>query len=220
MVDTAGYWCGNGEGHRCGYCGNEKTSLSTGYYLSFTSALRYNELINRGWRRSGMYMYKPALDKTCCPQYTIKCDAMKFSISKSQKKAVNCLNEYLEKSSIGTAPTKDTTKYRVDMHSESETKMCLEPKIRNGSAVFAESGGMSISSSDVIGSRQEQPAPPVVGNPQNLKTGAQLAKSLKKRDFRRLRALKKIAAARNANWEVLDVGELGKQPSPPSLADR
>lgn len=32
----------------------------------------YQDLIDRGWRRSGTYCYKPTNDKTCCPCYTIK----------------------------------------------------------------------------------------------------------------------------------------------------
>lgn len=32
----------------------------------------YQDLIDRGWRRSGCYCYKPTLHLTCCPMYTIK----------------------------------------------------------------------------------------------------------------------------------------------------
>ena len=32
----------------------------------------YQEMIDRGWRRSGAYCYKPDLRRSCCPQYTIK----------------------------------------------------------------------------------------------------------------------------------------------------
>ncbi|KPP76883.1 hypothetical protein Z043_103734 [Scleropages formosus] len=32
----------------------------------------YQDLIDRGWRRSGKYVYKPIMNKTCCPQYTIR----------------------------------------------------------------------------------------------------------------------------------------------------
>ena len=33
----------------------------------------YQGMIDRGWRRSGLYCYKPDLKRSCCPQYTIKC---------------------------------------------------------------------------------------------------------------------------------------------------
>lgn len=32
----------------------------------------YQDLIDRGWRRSGQYCYKPHMNVTCCPSYTIK----------------------------------------------------------------------------------------------------------------------------------------------------
>jgi hypothetical protein len=35
----------------------------------------YQGMIDRGWRRSGLYCYKPDLKRSCCPQYTIKCAA-------------------------------------------------------------------------------------------------------------------------------------------------
>jgi len=33
----------------------------------------YQDLIDRGWRRSGKYCYKPTVHVTCCPMYTIRC---------------------------------------------------------------------------------------------------------------------------------------------------
>ena len=39
------------------------------------------ELLDRGWRRSGRYIYKPDLH-TCCPQYTIRLDTRVFTPSK------------------------------------------------------------------------------------------------------------------------------------------
>ena len=33
----------------------------------------YQGMIDRGWRRSGLFCYKPDLKRSCCPQYTIKC---------------------------------------------------------------------------------------------------------------------------------------------------
>lgn len=32
----------------------------------------YQDLIDRGWRRSGKYCYKPIMNQTCCPQYPIR----------------------------------------------------------------------------------------------------------------------------------------------------
>ena len=33
---------------------------------------QYQALIDRGWRRSGSYCYKPVMDRICCPPYTIR----------------------------------------------------------------------------------------------------------------------------------------------------
>ncbi|XP_052468442.1 arginyl-tRNA--protein transferase 1 isoform X3 [Carassius gibelio] len=57
----------------------------------------YQDLIDRGWRRSGKYVYKPVMDKTCCPQYTIRCHALNFHPSKTHKKTLKKVNRFLSK---------------------------------------------------------------------------------------------------------------------------
>ena len=52
-------------------------------------------MIDRGWRRSGQYCYKPTMNKTCCPLYTIKCEALNFKPTKSQKKVVKKFVNYI-----------------------------------------------------------------------------------------------------------------------------
>lgn len=56
----------------------------------------YQDLIDRGWRRSGCYCYKPEMNTTCCPSYTIKCDAMNFRLNKSHKKIIKRVNKFLK----------------------------------------------------------------------------------------------------------------------------
>ena len=55
----------------------------------------YQDLIDRGWRRSGKYCYKPVMSQTCCPLYTISCGATKFRLSKSQKGVLKKVAKYL-----------------------------------------------------------------------------------------------------------------------------
>ncbi|KAI4890740.1 hypothetical protein NFI96_002634 [Prochilodus magdalenae] len=55
----------------------------------------YQDLIDRGWRRSGKYVYKPVMNKTCCPQYTIRCRALDFQPSKTHKKILKKMNKFL-----------------------------------------------------------------------------------------------------------------------------
>ncbi|KAL5991473.1 hypothetical protein ACLOJK_012382 [Asimina triloba] len=44
----------------------------------------YQELLDRGWRRSGSFLYKPVMERTCCPSYTIRLKASNFVPSKEQ----------------------------------------------------------------------------------------------------------------------------------------
>ncbi|XP_054708156.1 arginyl-tRNA--protein transferase 1-like [Uloborus diversus] len=89
------YFSGH-EGYRCGYCKSENTCYSHGMWAHTLSALDYQNLIDRGWRRSGKYCYKPTMHITCCPQYTIRCEAKKFTLSRSQKKVLKKVHKFLQ----------------------------------------------------------------------------------------------------------------------------
>lgn len=45
--------------------------------------------------RSGRYLYKPHNELTCCPQYTIRLDVTKFKMSRTQKRVMRQMNEFL-----------------------------------------------------------------------------------------------------------------------------
>lgn len=55
----------------------------------------YQELMDRGWRRSGTTYYKPDLPRSCCPHYTIRLKAVDFKAKKEQRSAINKLNDYV-----------------------------------------------------------------------------------------------------------------------------
>ena len=172
-----------------------------------------------------MYLYKPSMEKTCCPQYTIKCNALDFRISRSQKKVLRNFSEFLQSSNPGSLPTfkrgqhsdiAQTSEHRPNFTPSCETKLASDVK----SACTSVENGKT---KDNISSKGRQPEacfPAEATRPATFKTGTQLASSSKKRDFRRLRKLKKIAAERNISWEELDVRALGVQPDPPSLSER
>jgi len=61
------------------------------------TAQDYQDLIDRGWRRSGQYCYKTINQKCCCPMYTIRCEALHFKLSNSQKKNLRKFRNYIEK---------------------------------------------------------------------------------------------------------------------------
>ncbi|XP_031569440.1 arginyl-tRNA--protein transferase 1-like [Actinia tenebrosa] len=88
------YFTGS-EGHRCGYCGSSDTNRSNGMWAHKLTCKDYQDLIDRGWRRSGKYCYKPLMNQTCCPAYTIRCKALEFKATKSQKKVLKHMTKYL-----------------------------------------------------------------------------------------------------------------------------
>uniref|UniRef100_A0A667Y1P6 Arginyl-tRNA--protein transferase 1 n=1 Tax=Myripristis murdjan TaxID=586833 RepID=A0A667Y1P6_9TELE len=93
---------GGDDGYRCGYCKNEKGNFSHGMWSHTMTVQDYQDLIDRGWRRSGKYVYKPIMNKTCCPQYTIRCHALKFQPSKSHKKILKKMSKFFSKGELPT----------------------------------------------------------------------------------------------------------------------
>ncbi|XP_061693213.1 arginyl-tRNA--protein transferase 1 isoform X4 [Syngnathoides biaculeatus] len=102
---------GGDDGYRCGYCKNEKGNFSHGMWSHTLTVQDYQDLIDRGWRRSGKYVYKPIMNKTCCPQYTIRCHAGKFQPSKSHKKILKKINKFILK---GVVPKEHETGEPMD----------------------------------------------------------------------------------------------------------
>ncbi|BGP12345.1 hypothetical protein JCM10213_006524 [Rhodosporidiobolus nylandii] len=87
---TCGY-CGDGKGQRS----RTKSSKSYGCWAHALSAATYKALLDGGWRRSGCYMYKPDMGRTCCPQYTISLDACAFKPSRSQRQILQRFNAFV-----------------------------------------------------------------------------------------------------------------------------
>lgn len=52
------------------------------------------ELLDRGWRRSGCFLYKPDMERTCCPSYTIRLKASDFIPSKEQVRVCKKMQRY------------------------------------------------------------------------------------------------------------------------------
>jgi len=87
------YW-GPRSGGNCGYCnGYGKYNNSMGAEILTCSD--YQGLMDQGWRRCAKMCYKFQMDKTCCPAYTIKCDAVNFELSKSQKKILKKFRNFV-----------------------------------------------------------------------------------------------------------------------------
>lgn len=96
--------------------GRSSNSRIPGMWAYHLTCSDYQQLIDRGWRRSGQYLYKPNLEQTwvsrcgvlvpadhrslrrsCCPQYTIRLDSHNFKPSKSHKKVLKKVARYLKR---------------------------------------------------------------------------------------------------------------------------
>ncbi|CAO1616837.1 unnamed protein product [Sympodiomycopsis kandeliae] len=102
----------------CGYCRPPstrqdknnpppKTSHSFGFWAHSLSAEHYQQLIDRGWRRSGCYVYRPDLYRTCCKQISIRLETGQYKLSKSARKCLRkVIQEELSSSQAVQEPTR------------------------------------------------------------------------------------------------------------------
>uniref|UniRef100_A0A146L2A2 Arginyl-tRNA--protein transferase 1 n=2 Tax=Lygus hesperus TaxID=30085 RepID=A0A146L2A2_LYGHE len=81
----------------CGYCKSSNGNVSHGMWAHSLTVGDYQNLIDRGWRRCGLYCYKPVMNEICCPAYTIRCDALNLKLTKSQKKVLRHFNAFLRR---------------------------------------------------------------------------------------------------------------------------
>ncbi|KAF5931277.1 hypothetical protein HYC85_032150 [Camellia sinensis] len=64
----------------CGYCRSDS----------------HSSLLDRGWRRSGCFLYKPEMERTCCPAYTIRVKASDLIPSKEQLRVSKRMERFLD----------------------------------------------------------------------------------------------------------------------------
>ncbi|XP_038613511.1 arginyl-tRNA--protein transferase 1 isoform X4 [Tachyglossus aculeatus] len=111
--------------YRCGYCKDEAGSRSNGMWAHSMTVQDYQDLIDRGWRRSGKYVYKPVMSQTCCPQYTIRCRPLHFQPSKSHKKVLKKMLKFLSKGEMSKGNSEDEP---MDSHIEDAVACDFELK--------------------------------------------------------------------------------------------
>ncbi|XP_059627990.1 arginyl-tRNA--protein transferase 2-like isoform X2 [Cornus florida] len=81
----------------CGYCkSGGRTSISHGLWADSLTVDDYQALLDRGWRRSGSFLYKPEMERTCCPSYTIRLKASDFIPSKEQLRVAKRMQRFLD----------------------------------------------------------------------------------------------------------------------------
>ncbi|KAK9903993.1 hypothetical protein WJX75_002063 [Coccomyxa subellipsoidea] len=80
----------------CGYC-RSGASTSLGMVANQITCEAYQDLLNRGWRRSGTWLYRSlAEDSECsCVPHTIRLDVHKFVPSRAQKQVMRKFEKYL-----------------------------------------------------------------------------------------------------------------------------
>ncbi|KAK9451104.1 arginine-tRNA-protein transferase [Limtongia smithiae] len=79
----------------CGYCGSKAGSATFSFGYESLTVEDYQELMDRGFRRSGKYLYKPDLLNSCCPQYAIRLAVAQFKPSKEHRQAINRFNRFV-----------------------------------------------------------------------------------------------------------------------------
>ncbi|GFR47404.1 hypothetical protein Agub_g9121 [Astrephomene gubernaculifera] len=79
----------------CGYCNGKQCSVSHGMHARGLTVYAYQDLIDQGWRRSGTYLYKPDLVRSCCKAYTIRLDVQQFQPDKGQRRLLRKWRDFL-----------------------------------------------------------------------------------------------------------------------------
>ncbi|CAD8088044.1 unnamed protein product [Paramecium sonneborni] len=75
----------------CGYCNRAKSNklwVTSGFYCYKMKVDEYQQLLDRGWRRCGVYYYKPSLSQSCCQAYALRVVASKFQMRITHEKVL------------------------------------------------------------------------------------------------------------------------------------
>ena len=107
------------EGHECGYCKNEKGSVSFGLSINNYPVEIYEKMMKDGWRRCGSYVYIPNIEKSCCKLYTCRLNVEDFKINKEQRKIMKRFRRYL---SGEYELNKEKIKEKEEKKNDKETK--------------------------------------------------------------------------------------------------
>ena len=107
------------KGHECGYCKNEKGSVSFGLSIKNYPVEIYEKMMKDGWRRCGSYVYIPNIEKSCCKLYTCRLNVEDFKINKEQRKIMKRFRRYL---SGEYELNKEKIKEKEEKKNDKETK--------------------------------------------------------------------------------------------------
>ncbi|WZZ23064.1 hypothetical protein YC2023_124451 [Brassica napus] len=135
----------------CGYCKSPaRSSISHGLSAETLTVSDYQALIDRGWRRSGCYLYKHEMDKTCCPSYTIRLKASDFVPSKEQQRVSRRLERFLD-GKLDVQPKEQTEQTGASSSlgtTTSEEKCKVEPVMEDLSKMIDQAVQLCIQSGE------------------------------------------------------------------------
>ena len=113
--------------YKCGYCKSPDTSITQGVWAYQMTCLDYQALVDRGFQRSGKYVYRPFMKTTCCPQYVIRTDATAFRTTKSQRATVKKMRRYLQ---LGRTTLLPASGSEADMEELSSSSLHRDERAR------------------------------------------------------------------------------------------
>ncbi|CAF2359207.1 unnamed protein product [Brassica rapa subsp. narinosa] len=141
----------------CGYCKSPaRSSISHGLSAETLTVSDYQALIDRGWRRSGCYLYKHEMDKTCCPSYTIRLKASDFVPSKEQQRVSRRLERFLD-GKLDVQPKEQTEHTGASSSlgtTTSEEKCKVEPVMEDLSKMIDQAVQLCIQSGELPSNMQ------------------------------------------------------------------
>ena len=146
----------------CGYCKSEEGSRSHGMIAEKLSVSTYQDLIDRGWRRSGSFLYRPNMKESCCCLYTIRLDATSFNASKSQRKLLRRWKSFLAgeraSSDINGMSEDSSHDHGMDHRSRDPTDHDQRSELQD---ILAQTISHCIKSGSIqISSQGDEPSPP------------------------------------------------------------
>ncbi|ODV98077.1 hypothetical protein PACTADRAFT_185538 [Pachysolen tannophilus NRRL Y-2460] len=106
--------------HEDGLFGFDKDpqSISIGFQLENISLQDYESLINKGFRRSGTFLYKPDLLRNCCRLYTIRTNLFNYKQNKTLKEHRKNVNHFLKNLNPELNEIKRKTNVKVEIDQE------------------------------------------------------------------------------------------------------
>ncbi|KAI3641119.1 hypothetical protein MIR68_000849 [Amoeboaphelidium protococcarum] len=147
------------ENGSCGYCKNSDGKQNVGgfrvsygaEFMNGVSSDLYLEMMNRNWRRSGTYFYRPfsvmpdSNQKACCPQLAIRLDCQRFNLDlhNQDAKVINIVKEHQRviRKFVNNALYKsaDIQQDRVESFGQQEVESPLISTLQNALSQYSES---------------------------------------------------------------------------------